>query len=202
MPARQFTFARHQPKIASAHNGQVTIMHLTSKSNAQLARAAMNLGIGVVGLFIVRLIVQFMPMFQEAGWIVQDKLSVVAAAEMAVDAILISILAIFALQLRAWLLGRFAEIPGLGTMAANLVLLLCAALAYLDFKPVTAAWPGLTNVYLWIFFAVALVQIAHLVVLLYQNRDRVAALLLRQPLPPTPMQASGHAEVDPVLVGR
>ena len=176
-------------------------MDITSKSNAQLARAAMNLGIGVVGLFIVRLIVQVMPMFQEAGWIVQDKLSVVAAALMAIDAILISVLAVFALQLRACLVGRFSDIPGVGTMAADLVLLLCAAIAYMDFKPVTGAWPGIANVYLWTFFVVALILIGYLVVLLYQNKDRIAALVLRQPLPFSPVEST-HADGDPVLASR
>lgn len=177
-------------------------MDITSKSNAQLARAAMNLGIGVVGLFIVRLIMQVMPMFQEAGWIVQDKLSVLAAALMAIDAILISVLVVFALQLRACLVGGFSDIPGMGTMAADLVLLLCAALAYMDFKPVTSAWPGIANIYLWIFFAIALVLIGYLVVLLYQNKDRVAALVLRQPIPSSPMGGTPHTEGDPVLVSR
>ena len=44
-----------------------------SKADAQMARAATTLGIGVVGLVIVRLIVQSLPMFQEAGWIVKGK---------------------------------------------------------------------------------------------------------------------------------
>jgi hypothetical protein len=177
-------------------------MQITSKSNAQLARAAVNLGLGIIGLVIVRLIVQFMPMFQEAGWIVDDKLSVVAAALMIVDAILISVLAIFALQLRACLAGRFSELPGIGSMAADLVLLLCTALAYLDFKALPAAWPDISNVYLWTFFVLALALIAYLIVLVYQNRDRVAALILRQPLPTSPAQSDSHAEVDAVLVSR
>jgi hypothetical protein len=156
--------------------------HLT-KSNAQLARAATTFGIGVAGLFLVRLIVQGLPMFREAGWIVKDKLTIVAAALIVVDAILISVLIGFAVQLRAYLVRRIAEIPGLGTMAANLVLLLCAGIAYTDFKPLTRAWPSIKDLYLWIFFVLALVLIAHLIVLLYQNKDRIAALILHQPIP-------------------
>ena len=80
-----------------------------SKSDAQMARAATTLGIGVAGLVIVRLIVQNLPMFQEAGWIVKAKLTVVAAAVIVVDAMLISVLVGFAIQLRAYLFGRFAD---------------------------------------------------------------------------------------------
>jgi len=78
-----------------------------SKADAQMARAATTLGIGVAGLVIVRLFVQGLPMFQEAGWIVKGKLTVVAAAVIVVDAMLISILVGFAIQLRACLQNGF-----------------------------------------------------------------------------------------------
>lgn len=122
-------------------------------------------------------------MFREAGWIVKDKLTIVAAALIVVDAILISVLIGFAVQLRAYLVQRISEIPGLGTMAASLIVLLCAGIAYADFKPLTRAWPSIKELYLWIFFVLALVLIAHLIVLLYHNKDRIAALILRQPIP-------------------
>ncbi len=46
------------------------------RSDKQLARVATNLAIGVVGLVVVRLITQRLPMFHDAGWIVADKLTV------------------------------------------------------------------------------------------------------------------------------
>ena len=89
-------------------------MKIKAKSSGQLARAATNLGIGVAGLAIVRLLVQRLPMFQDAGWIVKGKLSVVSAAVIVVDAMLFSVLIGFAIQVRAYLLNCFAEIPGDG----------------------------------------------------------------------------------------
>lgn len=175
---------------------------MRSRSNAQLARAAMNLGIGVAGLFVVRLIVQRMPMFQEAGWIVKGKLTIVSAAVMAVDAILISLLIGFAIQLRAYLAHRFNEVPGLGAMAASLVALTCAGVAYTDFKPLTRAWPDIKEFYLWSFFILALLLVVHIVILLYQNKDRIAALILRQPMPPPPAKASSDADAKAALVSR
>ena len=118
-------------------------MSTEPKSNGQLARAATNLGIGVVGLVIVRLIVQALPIFQDAGWIVKEKLTVVAGAVIVVDAILFSVLIGFAIQLRAYLIGRFSEVPGFGTLAANLVFLVTAGIAYTDFKPLIRAWPSI-----------------------------------------------------------
>ena len=172
-----------------------------SKADAQMARAATTLGIGVAGLVIVHLIVQGLPMFQEAGWIVKGKLTVVAAAVIVVDAMLISILVGFAIQLRACLLHRFAKIPGLGTMASSIVVLICAAIAYTDFKPLTLAWPSIKGLYLWSFFALAAVLLAQITVLLYQNKDRIAALILRQPMPPAPVDEHSKAH-DPVLAVR
>jgi hypothetical protein len=162
---------------------QASAVSAMPKSRGQLARAATNLGIGVVGLVIVRLIVQAMPIFQDAGWIVRQKLTVVAGAVIVVDAILLSVLVGFAIQVRAYLLGRFAEIPGLGTMAANLLFLITAGIAYTDFKPLIRAWPSIKELYLWTFFVVAVLLLGHIMVLLYQSRDRVAALILRQPVP-------------------
>lgn len=157
-----------------------------SKSQMQIARAATNLGISVAGLVIIRFIVHGLPMFQDMGWIVKDKLTVVAAAVIVVDAMLLSVMISFAIQLRAYLLAHFDEIPGLGVMAVNLVLLLCAGIAYADFKPVTRAWPSIKELYLWSFFLVTAALLVHLMVLLYQNRDRLAALVLRQPIPAAP----------------
>jgi hypothetical protein len=96
----------------------------SSKSSAQIGRAATTLGIGVAGLVIVRLIVENLPMFKDAGWIVKGKLSVVSAAVIVVDAMLLSVLIGFAIQVRAYLLDCFAEIPAMGTMAASLVFLI------------------------------------------------------------------------------
>jgi hypothetical protein len=52
-------------------------------------------------------------MFQDTGWIVEEKLRVVDGALIVVDALLLSVLVRFAIELRAYLLGRFAEVPGL-----------------------------------------------------------------------------------------
>ena len=78
----------------------------------EFVRVATNLAIGVVGLVIIRLIVQGLPMFQDAGWIVEEKLTVVAGAVIVVDALLLFVLVRFAIELHAYLLGRFAEGPG------------------------------------------------------------------------------------------
>ena len=178
-------------------------MTVTSKSNGQLARVATNLAIGVVGLVIVRLIVQGLPMFQEAGWIVKEKLTVVAGAVIVVDALLLSVLVRFAVELRAYLFGRFPEIPGLGTMAASLVFLITAGIAYTDFKPVTRAWPSIKPLYVWSFFALAATLLVQIMVLLYRDRDRMAALLLRQPMPATPSDGpSKTGESTAIFVGQ
>jgi hypothetical protein len=152
------------------------------KSDSLFLRVATNLAIGVVGLFMIRLIVQNLPMFKEAGWVVQDKLTVVAGAVIVVDALLLTVLVRFAIELRAYLMGRFGEIPGLGTMAASLVFLLTSAIAYTDFKPLTRAWPATKPLYLWTFFIVAGLLLVQIVVLLYRDRDSMAARVLGQPL--------------------
>jgi len=156
------------------------MMTTRPKSSRELARVATNLGIGVAGLVMVRLVVQALPMFRDAGWIVQGKLTVVAGAVIVVDAMLLSILIGFAIQLRAYLRGRFAEIPGLGTMAANFLLLITAGIAYTYFKPLIRAWPSLKQLYVWSFFAAAVVLLGHVILLLYQSRDRMAALILNR----------------------
>jgi len=152
------------------------------KSERQLLRVATNLAIGIVGLVAVRFIVQALPMFRDAGWIVQDKLSVMGGAVMVVDAVLLSVLVRFAIELRAYLLGRFTQIRGFGNIAASLVFLVIAAIAYMDFTPVTTAWPVTQQAYLWTFFGLAAALLLQIMVLLFRDRDAVAALILRQPV--------------------
>jgi hypothetical protein len=48
---------------------------------------------------------------------------------------------------------------------------------------VIQAWPSTKQLYLWSFFAVAAGLLAHIVFLLYRDRDRTAALLLGQSIP-------------------
>lgn len=163
------------------------------KSERQLLRVGMNLGIGIAGLVAVRFIVQALPMFRDAGWIVPDKLAVMAGAVMVVDGLLLSVLVRFAIELRAYLLGCFAEIRAFGNIAASLVLLATAALAYMDFTPVTTAWPATQQPYLWTFFGLAGALLLQIIVLLFRDRDAMAALVLRQPLPP-PAEAEASTE--------
>ena len=158
-------------------------MSLKSKLRGPFARVIANLVIGVVGLVIVRLIAQSLPMFRDAGWMVEDKMTVLGGTLVVIDAMLLSVLVRFAIELRAYLVGRFAEIPGLGTMAATLVLLVTAAIAYIDFKPLTAAWPTIAQFYLWGFFALAAILLIQIVVLLYRDRDSISAQVLGQPMP-------------------
>jgi hypothetical protein len=174
-----------------------------SKSGGQIVRVGANLAIGVVGLVIIRLIVQALPMFQDAGWIVKDKLTVVAGAVIVVDAMLLSVLVRFAIELRAYLLGRFADIRGLGTMAGCLVFLLTAGMGYLDFKPVTRAWPAVAQLYLWSFFALAAILLIQIVVLLYRDRDSISARILGQPTPAAPSdQPSNVGTATSAVAGR
>ena len=153
------------------------------KSDKQLARVATNLAIGVVGLMVVRLITQFLPMFHDAGWIVEDKLTVQAGAVIAVDALLLSVLIRFAIETRAYLLLRFPAISSFGNMAASLVCLVITSIAYTDFKPVKRAWPEVADVYLWTFFTIAFGFLIGIVVLIFRDRDSIAAMILRQPMP-------------------
>jgi len=158
-------------------------MPLKSKLRGPFARVVTNLVIGVIGLVIVRLIAQGLPMFRDAGWIVEDKMTVLGGTLIVIDAMLLSVLVRFAIELRAYMLGRFAEIPGLGTMAAALVFLVIAAIAYIDFKPLTTAWPAIAQFYLWGFFALAAILLIQIVVLLYRDRDSISAQLLGQTIP-------------------
>ena len=157
-------------------------MSIKSKLRGPFARVGANLVIGVVGLVVIRLIAHGLPMFQDAG-IVEDKLTVLAGTLIVIDAMLLSVLVRFAIELRAYLLGRFAEIRGLGTMAATLVLLVTAAIAYIDFKPLAAAWPAIAQFYLWTFFALAAILLIQIVILLYRDRDSISARVLGQSMP-------------------
>jgi len=173
------------------------------KSDRQLLRVATNLAIGIVGLVAVRFIVQALPMFRDAGWIVQDKLSVMSGAVMVVDAVLLSVLVRFAIELRAYLLGRFTQIRGFGNIAASLVFLVIAAIAYMDFTAVTTAWPVTQQPYLWTFFGVATALLLQIMVLLFRDRDAMAALILRQPLPtPAQDEMSSEGEARAASAGR
>jgi hypothetical protein len=51
------------------------------------------------------------------------------------------------------------------------------------FKPLTRAWPGIKELHLWTFFVLAAVLVVQIIVLLYQNKGRMAALILHQPFP-------------------
>jgi hypothetical protein len=170
------------------------------KSDKQLARVATNLAIGVVGLVVVRLITQFLPMFHDAGWIVEDKLTVQASVVIAVDALLLSVLMRFAIEIRAYLLLRFAAISSFGNMAASLVCLIITAIAYADFKPVTVAWPDVSGIYLWTFFAIAVAFLVGIVVLIFRDRDSIAAIILRQPVPGRPSKQHADAEESAAAV--
>jgi hypothetical protein len=164
------------------------------KSDKQLARVATNLAIGIFGLVVVRLITEFLPMFHDAGWIVEDKLTVQAGAVIAVDALLLSVLVRFAIEIRAYLLLRFPAISCFANMAASLVCLVITAIAYTDFKPVTHAWPDVSDIYLWTFFAIAVAFLIGIIVLIFRDRDSIAAMILRQPIPSGPSKQ--HADTE------
>jgi len=172
------------------------------KSDKQLARVATNLAIGVVGLIVVRLITQFLPMFHDAGWIVEDKLTVQAGVVIAVDALLLSVLVRFAIEIRAYLLLRFPAISSFGNMAASLVCLVITAIAYADFKPVTHAWPDVSGIYLWTFFAIAVAFLVGIVVLIFRDRDSMATMILRQPVPSRPSKHADAEESVAAVAGR
>lgn len=169
-------------------------MSLKIQSDTQLARIATNLVIGIVGLAVVRLIAQFLPMFHDAGWIVEDKLTVQAGAIIAVDALLLFVLVRFAIEIRAYLLLRFPAISSFGNTAASLVCLVITTIAYTDFKPVTHAWPDLSDIYLWTFFAIAVAFLLGIIVLIFRDRDSIAAMILRQPMPSGPSKQGADAE--------
>lgn len=169
-------------------------MSVKVRTDKQLARVATNLAIGVVGLVVVRLIAQVLPMFHDAGWIVEDKLTVQAGVVIAIDALLLTVLVRFAIEIRAYLLLRFPAISSIGNMAASLVCLVITAIAYSDFKPVTRAWPDVSGIYLWTFFAIAAAFLIGIVVLIFRDRDSIAAMILRQPLPGRPAKPAADAE--------
>jgi hypothetical protein len=79
-------------------------------------------------------------------------------------------------------------------MAASLVFLIITGIAYTDFKPVTRAWPGIKPLYLWSFFAIAAALLAGIVVLIFRDRDSMAALILRQPMPTRHSTQHSHAD--------
>ncbi len=189
-----FTLPLGPEKIALKTSGEGIIVTIRAKSDSQLARVATNLAIGVVGLVIVRFIASVLPMFHDAGWIVKDKLTVQAGVVIAVDALLLSVLVRFAIETRAYLLVRFPAISGLGNIATSLIFLLIVGIAYSDFKPVTRAWPDIKPVYLWSFFAVAASLLAGIVVLIFRDRDSIAALILRQPIPTRASTQPSHTE--------
>jgi len=141
------------------------------KSDKQLFRVATNLAIGVVGLVVVRLISQFLPMFHDAGWIVEDKLTVQAGAVIVVDALLLSVLIRFAIEIPAYLLLRFPPISSFGNMAASLVCLVITSIAYTDFQPVKRAWPDVSDIYLWTFFLIAVAFLFGIVVLIFRDEE-------------------------------
>lgn len=188
-----FTFIPSEGKITLGPLAEDNVS-VKVKSDKQLARVATNLAIGVVGLVVIRLIAQFLPMFHDAGWIVTDKLTVQAGVVIAVDALLLSVLVRFATEIRAYLLLRFPAISSFGNMAASLVCLVITVIAYTDFKPVTQAWPDVSNIYLWTFFAIAVAFLITIVVLLFRERDSIAAMILRQPMPSRPPQQHADAE--------
>ncbi len=171
------------------------------KSDKQLSRVATNLAIGIVGLVVVRVITQFLPMFHDAGWIVKDKLTVQAGAVIAVDALLLSVLVRFAIEIRAYLLLRFQSISSFGNMAASLVCLVIASIAYTDFKPVTRAWPGVADIYLWTFFAIATAFLIGIIVLVFRDRDSMAAMILRQPMSSSSSEQHAYAAASAAAVG-
>jgi hypothetical protein len=164
------------------------------ESDKQLARVATNLAIGVVGLVVIRLITQFLPMVHDAGWIVEDKLRVQAGAVIAIDALLLSVLVRFGIEIRAYLLLRFPAISAFGNIAASLVCLAITTIAYTDFKPVTHAWPDVSDIYLWTFFAIAVAFLIAIVALIFRDRDLIAAMILRQPIPTRPSKQHAKAE--------
>ena len=169
-------------------------MIIAKLRSGPIARAVVNLGISVAGLLVIRFIVEYLPMIQDVGWIVKDKLTVMAGVLIVVDAMLLAVLVGFAVQVREYLFARFSEMPALGAIAVSLALLLCAGLAYQDFKPLTRAWPAIRDVYVWIFFLLAVALLAHVTFLLYKNRDRMAAMILGQSVSTVPSQEPAMTE--------
>ncbi len=147
-------------------------------AKGQFAPVLVKPGIGLVGLLIIRGIVENLPMIHDAGSILRGKITVLAAATMVLDALVLSVLITFAMELRSYLRGRFPEIPGLATIMVDLILLIGAGLAYVDFKPVLRAWPSIKQAYIWIFLALAAVPLLQMLVLFYQNIDRMTSVFV------------------------
>jgi hypothetical protein len=150
------------------------------KANREFARVVIKMGIGLVGLILVRLIVQNLPMVHDAGYIVSGKLTVLAGALMAIDTMLLSVLVTFGIELRGYLHGQFPAIPGAATMAVDLVCLITAGLAYEDFKPLTKTWPSIKQPYTWSFLALVAIPLIQMIVVLYRYRDQMAAVFLQK----------------------
>jgi hypothetical protein len=61
-------------------------------------------------------------------------------------------------------------------------------------KPVTHAWPGVSDIYLWTFFAIAVAFLIAVIVLIFPDRDSIAGMILRQPEPSSPSKQQAYAE--------
>jgi hypothetical protein len=149
-------------------------------TNREFARVLIKMGIGLIGLILVRLIVQNLPMVHDAGSIVPGKLTVLAGALMAIDTMLLSVLVTFGIELRGYLHGQFPAIPGLATMTIDLVCLITGGLAYADFKPLTRTWPSIKQAYTWTFLTLVAIPVIQMIVMLYRNRDEMASMFLQK----------------------
>jgi len=58
----------------------------------------------------------------------------------------------------------------------------------------TNAWPDVSGVYLWSFITIAVAFLIGLVVLIFRDRDSIAAMILRQPLPNRASKQDADAE--------
>ena len=152
------------------------------KSGGQFARVLVKPCIGLIGLLIVRSIVDNLPMVKEAGWIIPQKLTVQAGMTMTLDAMVLFVLVMFALELHRYLSARVPEMPGFATIMADLVFLISAGLAYVDFKPLLRALPLSKQTYTWTFLVLAAIPLVQMIVMLYQNIDRMTTVFLRKVL--------------------
>jgi hypothetical protein len=150
----------------------------TPIAKGQFAHVLIKPGIGVVGLLIIRGIVENLPMIHDAGSILRGKITVLSAATMVLDALVLFILITFAMELRGYLRSRFPEIPGLATIMIDLIFLIGAGFAYVDFKPILRPWPSIKKAYIWIFLALAVVPLLQMLLLLYQNIDRMTTVFI------------------------
>ena len=95
---------------------------------------------------------------------------------------------------------KFQPHASFGNMAAIMVCLVITAIAYADFKPVTNAWPDVSGIYLWTFFAIAVAFLIGIIVLIFRDRDSMAAMILRQPMPSRPSKQHGDVEESAAAV--